>query len=75
MLRKEAVSPELLEGLKTLMKLKSLKNHRLVGGTALALQIGHRISVDIDLFSDKKNNYSVVRKELKKKWIHLNDKI
>ena len=23
---------------------------RLVGGTALALQIGHRISIDIDLF-------------------------
>lgn len=25
---------------------------RLVGGTALSLQIGHRLSVDIDLFSD-----------------------
>jgi predicted nucleotidyltransferase len=25
---------------------------RLVGGTALSLQIGHRISVDIDLFTD-----------------------
>jgi hypothetical protein len=25
---------------------------RLVGGTALALQIGHRMSVDIDLFTD-----------------------
>jgi len=25
----------------------------LVGGTALALQIGHRISIDIDLFSEK----------------------
>ena len=25
---------------------------RLVGGTALSLQIGHRMSVDIDLFSD-----------------------
>ncbi|GAC1313906.1 MAG: hypothetical protein NVSMB24_37810 [Mucilaginibacter sp.] len=28
-----------------------LKDFFLVGGTALALQIGHRISVDIDLFS------------------------
>ena len=26
---------------------------RLVGGTALSLQLGHRISVDIDLFSDE----------------------
>ena len=25
---------------------------RLVGGTSLSLQIGHRMSVDIDLFSD-----------------------
>ena len=25
----------------------------LAGGTALALQIGHRVSVDFDLFSDK----------------------
>ncbi|WP_428985335.1 nucleotidyl transferase AbiEii/AbiGii toxin family protein [Sphingobacterium oryzagri] len=25
---------------------------RLVGGTALSLQLGHRLSVDIDLFSD-----------------------
>ena len=28
----------------------------LVGGTALALQIGHRVSVDFDLFSHKKIN-------------------
>ena len=30
----------------------SFENFRLVGGTALSLQLGHRISVDIDLFSD-----------------------
>ncbi len=34
------------------MASKVLKNFRLVGGTALSLQLGHRISVDIDLFSD-----------------------
>ena len=28
------------------------QNFRLVGGTALSLQIGHRESIDIDLFSD-----------------------
>ena len=32
-------------------KLKYFKNFYLAGGTALALQIGHRISVDFDLFS------------------------
>lgn len=35
-----------------LLKLFS-KEYYLVGGTALALQIGHRRSIDFDLFSDK----------------------
>ncbi len=35
------------------MQLDELKSFRLVGGTSLALQIGHRTSVDIDLFTDQ----------------------
>ena len=35
-----------------LMQAKELNNFRLVGGTALSLHLGHRISVDIDLFTD-----------------------
>lgn len=31
----------------------SLSDFFLVGGTALALQIGHRVSIDIDLFTIK----------------------
>jgi hypothetical protein len=38
--------------LKTLMAAKEFNAFRLVGGTALSLLIGHRESVDIDLFSD-----------------------
>jgi len=34
--------------------LQKFKGFDLAGGTALALQIGHRISVDFDLFSSKK---------------------
>ncbi|WP_255584522.1 nucleotidyl transferase AbiEii/AbiGii toxin family protein [Zunongwangia sp. SCSIO 43204] len=34
------------------MEAEIFKDFRLVGGTALSLQIGHRISVDIDLFGD-----------------------
>ncbi|WP_432221767.1 nucleotidyl transferase AbiEii/AbiGii toxin family protein [Flavobacterium sp. TMP13] len=34
------------------MKFDVFKDFRLVGGTALSLQIGHRESIDIDLFSD-----------------------
>ncbi len=33
-----------------------LKPFRLVGGTALSLQCGHRISIDIDLFTDSAYN-------------------
>jgi hypothetical protein len=34
------------------MTAKEFEEFRLVGGTALSLQIGHRESIDIDLFSD-----------------------
>ncbi|GEN71180.1 hypothetical protein CLA01_12520 [Chryseobacterium lathyri] len=35
------------------MKDEKLKEYILVGGTALALRLGHRLSVDIDLFTTK----------------------
>lgn len=46
------VSPQLLSILKTLMASHAFDAFRLVGGTALSLYRGHRISVDIDLFTD-----------------------
>ena len=51
MLRQETVVPEMLELIKELQSNPLLNNFYLVGGTALALQIGHRTSTDIDLFS------------------------
>ncbi len=36
----------------TLMESSVFESFRLVGGTALSRQLGHRFSVDIDLFSD-----------------------
>lgn len=51
MLYKETVDTPTLELLKKLMTDDSLMEFVLVGGTALALQLGHRISIDIDLFS------------------------
>jgi hypothetical protein len=53
MLRKETVTAGTLELLKKLMLDENLRNFFLVGGTALSLQIGHRISIDIDLFSQQ----------------------
>lgn len=51
MLQKQAVEANTLELLKRLMKEEVLQPFFLVGGTSLALQIGHRTSVDIDLFT------------------------
>lgn len=53
MLHTSTTSEELLQILKVLMKIPSLKQFRLVGGTALSLLRGHRISDDIDLFSSE----------------------
>ena len=52
MLHLKSISPELLELLTQLMHDDVFKHFNLVGGTALALQIGHRVSIDIDLFGN-----------------------
>ena len=52
MLHLKSISPELLELLTQLMHNDVFKHYNLVGGTALALQIGHRVSIDIDLFGN-----------------------
>lgn len=53
MLYYETVSPGLKDVLTRLMQMSELYSFCLVGGTSLALQIGHRSSVDIDLFTNK----------------------
>jgi predicted nucleotidyltransferase component of viral defense system len=45
------VSPLIKDILVDLMNEQIFSSFRLVGGTALSLQIGHRMSVDIDLFT------------------------
>jgi predicted nucleotidyltransferase component of viral defense system len=57
MLHHESVAPETLGLLKSLSGLTSISKFHLVGGTALALQIGHRISVDLDFF--RPDDYNV----------------
>lgn len=47
----EIVSEPLIELLRHLMQVDRLKSFYLVGGTALALRYGHRVSVDLDLFT------------------------
>lgn len=48
---KDAVSADLWDLLQGLMAAEALSDFYLVGGTALALRFGHRVSVDLDLFT------------------------
>ena len=51
MLRTQAVEAGKLDLIRKFMSDARLNDFNLVGGTALALKIGHRLSIDIDLFS------------------------
>jgi len=51
MLQKEAIEPATLQLLKVLQADSILAQFHLAGETGLALQLGHRLSVDLDLFS------------------------
>lgn len=50
MLQLQTVTPDTLELLKEISAKPEMQGLRLVGGTALALQYGHRQSVDLDFF-------------------------
>ena len=50
MLREETVVSSMLDIIKEFQSNPLFKNFYLAGGTALALQLGHRTSTDIDLF-------------------------
>ena len=54
MLQKQTVAPATFELLKRLQAEPLLADMRLVGGTSLSLQLAHRTSVDLDLFTEKK---------------------
>ncbi|NIG56756.1 nucleotidyl transferase AbiEii/AbiGii toxin family protein [Chitinophaga sp. Cy-1792] len=64
MLRKETVRESTLELLKKLMQDDILKDFFLAGGTALSLQIGHRISIDLDFFTAAPFNENELLTEL-----------
>ncbi len=68
MLHKETVSKEMWELLQMLMKDEILKDFNLVGGTSLSLQIGHRLSIDIDLFTTNGFDEQALLKDLANKY-------
>jgi len=71
MLHLEAVEPGTFRLLKQLQKINEFKGYRLVGGTALALLIGHRKSVDLDLFCYDHYNPDLVIDALRKNSIPI----
>jgi hypothetical protein len=67
-LHKETVEPGTLELIRKLQNEVLLSDFFLVGGTALSLQIGHRISDDIDLFSSEAFNSTALGEFLEQEY-------
>lgn len=53
MLYRKTVAPETFRLLETISSIADLSEFALAGGTALALQIGHRVSMDLDFFGNR----------------------
>jgi len=68
MLYTETVDAKTLDLIKKLMNDKELRDFNLVGGTALSLQIGHRKSIDVDLFSQKGFDALALKNHLEKEY-------
>ncbi len=68
MLHLKTVEPRAFSVLEQLMAMPELQDFSLVGGTALSLLYGHRMSVDLDLFSNKPFENSTITDSLKSKF-------
>jgi Nucleotidyl transferase AbiEii toxin, Type IV TA system len=68
MLHLETVESDTFSVLKQLMEMPELQDFSLVGGTALSLLYGHRMSVDLDMFSNKPFDNNVITQALEKKF-------
>ena len=68
MLHRAGVNKKPLVLLKKIMQDGILTDFKLVGGTALALQIGHRISIDLDFFNPNAFDENVLLDYLQSKY-------
>ncbi len=68
MLHFETVEPRTFSLLKEILSIPEFQNYALVGGTALSLLYGHRVSVDLDLFSNNPLTNEQVVDALKNKF-------
>jgi len=76
MLSIQTVEPHTLELLKSLSAEPVLAQTRLVGGTALALQLGHRSSIDLDFFGSVDDDEQEIHEALTRagKWSVTSEK-
>jgi hypothetical protein len=68
MLHLETVESDTFSLLEDLLSMPELKEFSLFGGTTLSLFFGHRISVDLDLFSNSKFENNIIVEALTKKF-------
>ena|SRR3989338_4188482 len=71
----ETISKQTAENLALLGKSKILGNAYLGGGTALALQMGHRVSYDLDFFTNKKFQAQIFLKEISRFKLYRHERI
>lgn len=72
MLHTETVAGSTLELLKKLEAENAMADFNLAGGTSLALYLGHRISVDLDLFTLKPFDATELETFLRDKYSDVN---
>lgn len=60
----EVINAKTKRILETIDRIKEIENFYLAGGTALALQLGHRKSIDLDWFSQKEFDVGILKKDL-----------
>lgn len=68
MLQTQTIEPRTLELLRKLQSEPLMSSFNLVGGTALALRIGHRKSIDLDFFTKEEFNIVELREMLVEKY-------
>ena len=72
MLHFNTIKSDTLEVLKKIMLLPDLREYNLAGVTALALQIGHRVSFDLDFFGNYSKEISTIIEILNKRFnVHI----
>ncbi len=74
MLYWKTVNSDVKKALIALMNAEIFNDFRLVGGTALSLYLGHRISIDIDLFTDAPYgsvDFEAIECFLRKNFLHV----